>query len=458
MNPEIFRQYDVRGVVDVDLTPPVVERLGRGIGTTILAERGPKVVVGRDCRLSSPMIHDSLVKGLVASGAEVTSVGVCPTPVLYFALHHLAPSGGVMITGSHNPPDYNGFKICIGTEPIYGDRIQDLRRLIEDAAFASDAGDYAEEVIVPAYQSYVRERVSLSASVSLAVDAGNGTGGHVAVPIMRGLGCDVTCLYCDMDGRFPNHHPDPTVEKNLTNLRQAVLDGGLQVGIGYDGDADRLGVIDERGRILWGDKLLALFARSLLERHPGSPVVGEVKCSQVVYDDISAHGGRPIMWKTGHSLIRQKMRETGALLAGEMSGHLFFRDRYLGYDDAIYASLRLLEIISTAKVGLSELLADLPVTYATPEIRVDCADERKFEVVDAVSRSLARDHEVVTVDGVRVRFADGWGLLRASNTQPVLVMRFEALSPKRLDAIEELFQRELAPYGLKVPRGTPKAG
>ncbi len=451
MNPEIFREYDVRGVVDVDLTPIVVERMGRGIGSMILQEQGADVIVGRDCRLSSPWIHEGLVRGLVASGARVRSVGVCPTPVLYFALHQLDAAGGVMITGSHNPPDFNGFKICIGTEPIYGDRIRDLRKLIEDEAFAAGTGNYGEEDIIPAYRAYVQERVSLAGPVSLAVDAGNGTGGHVAVPIMRALGCDVTPLHCDMDGRFPHHHPDPTIESNLVDLRRAVLDRGQQVGVGYDGDADRLGVIDERGHILWGDKLLALFARSVLKEHPGAMVVGEVKCSQVVYDDITAHGGKPIMWKTGHSLIRRKMRETGALLGGEMSGHLFFRDRYLGYDDAIYASLRLLEILSAADLGLSELLADLPVTCATPEIRVDCPDERKFEVVGAISRSLARDYEVVTVDGVRVRFPDGWGLLRASNTQPVLVMRFEALSPERLEAIKELFDRELAPYGLNVP-------
>ncbi len=450
MNPQIFREYDIRGRVEEDLTPDVVEKLGRGYATMMIREKGiasPTIALGRDCRLSSDRLRDNLVEGLTASGCRVIDIGVCPTPVLYFALFNLDVDGGLMITGSHNPPEFNGFKVCVGKETIYGPHIQHLREIIEKGDFVEGRGETETLSVNERYGTYLKENIHLDRSVKVIVDAGNGTGGVLAAPIMEALGCDVTCLFCEMDGHFPNHHPDPTVPENMKALIEAVTSSGAELGIGYDGDADRIGVVDEKGKIIWGDQLMILFSRAILSEHPGATIVSEVKCSMNLFDDIEKHGGRAIMWKAGHSLIKKKMKEDHALLGGEMSGHIFFADRYFGYDDAIYASLRLLEMISKDSRPISQMLADVPTTFSTPEIRIDCPDEKKFDVVASVrSYFVENGYQIVDVDGVRVIFEDGWGLVRPSNTQPVIVLRFEAKTEARLSEIRELIEGKLQEY------------
>ena len=435
MNPEIFREYDVRGVVNRDLNPDVVYLLGRAIGTYAIHHNVRQMSLGRDCRISSETYQDAVSRGLMAAGVDIIDIGLCATPMLYFSIRHLGVDGGVMITGSHNPPDFNGFKICIGPDTIYGEEIQNLRRIIESETYTAGKGNIRREEISSKYQDYLFRNVSVGKNLKVIVDAGNGVGGFFALPILRRYGCDVTDLYCDPDGHFPNHFPDPTIPENLRELIRLVSSGKADAGIAYDGDADRLGVITDRGEVLWGDELLLLFARYILKKNPGAAIIGEVKCSQKLYDDITENGGRAIMWKAGHSLIKGKMKEEKALLAGEMSGHIFFADRYFGYDDAIYASLRMLEILSETGMKLSELLADVPKTFTTPEIRVDCPDRIKFRVVEAVKERFLKTHDIISIDGIRIPFGDGWGLLRASNTQPVLVLRFEATSEERLSAI-----------------------
>jgi phosphomannomutase/phosphoglucomutase len=434
LNPTIFREYDIRGVADRDFDAEFARSLGQAFGTLALEHGARRVSVGRDCRLTSDGYAAALTAGIRSTGLDVVDIGVVTTPLVYFSIFHGGLDGGIQITGSHNPSDYNGFKVCLGREALHGEQIQDLRRRIEARTFRSGAGALEQRDLVPEYQDYVVENVGrLARSIRLVVDAGNGTAGPVAPAIYRRLGADVTELFTEMDGRFPNHHPDPTVEENMVALIRAVREGGAELGIAFDGDADRIGVVDGAGRIVWGDELLVLYARDVLVRNPGATIVSEVKCSQRLYDDIAAHGGNAIMWKAGHSLLKAKMKETGALLGGEMSGHIFFKERYFGFDDAIYAGARLLEICARTGRTVAELLADLPPSVTTPEIRVDCPDEVKFAVADRV-----RDHfraggrPIVDVDGVRVRFAHGWGLLRASNTQPVLVMRFEAETPAEL--------------------------
>jgi phosphomannomutase / phosphoglucomutase len=443
MNPDVFREYDVRGIVDRDLNPDMVYLLGRAIGTYAVHHNVRKMTLGRDCRLSSGSYQDAVSRGIMAAGVDIIDIGLCATPMLYFSIRHFGVDGGVMITGSHNPPDFNGFKICIGPDTIYGEDIQQLRRIIENEAYTVGKGSIQREVISIAYQDYLFRNVSVDKGLKVIVDGGNGVGGYFALPILRRYGCHVTDLYCDPDGHFPNHFPDPTIPDNLRELIRLVCAEKADAGIAYDGDADRLGVINDRGDVLWGDELLLLFARYILKRNPGAAIIGEVKCSQTLYDDITKNGGRAIMWKAGHSLIKGKMKEEKALLAGEMSGHIFFADRYFGYDDAIYASLRLLEILSKMGMKLSELLADVPRTFTTPEIRVDCPDRIKFRVVEAVKEHYRKTYDIISIDGVRVPFGDGWGLLRASNTQPVLVLRFEATSVERLTIIRSNIEKVL---------------
>lgn len=435
MNPEVFREYDVRGIVNRDLNPDVVYALGRAIGTYAVRHKVRQMTLGRDCRLSSEAYQGAVSRGIMAAGVDIIDIGLCATPMLYFSIRHLGVDGGVMITGSHNPPDFNGFKICIGPDTIYGEDIQELRRIIEGEAYTTGKGSIRREEISSVYQNYLFQNVSIGKGLKVIIDGGNGVGGYFALPILRRYGCHVTDLYCDPDGHFPNHFPDPTVPENLRELIRLVSSEKADAGMSYDGDADRLGVITDRGEVLWGDELLLLFSRYILKKNPGAAIIGEVKCSQKLYDDITKNGGRAIMWKAGHSLIKGKMKEETALLAGEMSGHIFFADRYFGYDDAIYSSLRLLEILSKTGMKLSELLADVPRTFTTPEIRVDCPDRIKFLVVEAVKDHYRKIHDIISIDGVRIPFGDGWGLLRASNTQPVLVLRFEADSAERLTAI-----------------------
>jgi phosphomannomutase/phosphoglucomutase len=441
-----FREYDIRGVADVDLSDELARALGRTFAFVLRRDLGPdaplRVAVGRDGRLSSDRLFAALTRGLRDGGASVVSVGVGPTPLLYFAAHHLGTDGAMMITASHNPAPDNGFKLMRGKASFFGADIQALADLLEqDAASTELTGDARggfEEVDLAAeyIESVKRSSRVEHTNVKFIVDGGNGSAGPLGVATLQALGFAPEALYCDIDGRFPNHHPDPTVPANLVVLRERVLASGALLGVAWDGDGDRLGAVDEQGDMVFGDQLLILFARALLREHPGAMIIGEVKCSETLYADIAAHGGRPLVWKTGHSLIKTKMKQEKALLAGEMSGHMFFADRWPGFDDATYATVRLLEIIAHEGKGLRELLADVPKTFSTPELRVDCPDAIKFDVVRRVLAHYRPTHRVLDIDGVRVDFGDGaWGLCRASNTGPVLVLRFEARSEARRDEI-----------------------
>ncbi|MSP91672.1 MAG: phosphomannomutase/phosphoglucomutase [Myxococcales bacterium] len=443
MNPHIFRAYDIRGVADRDLGDDVARAIGRATGLLTL-QRGvaPVLAVGRDARLSSPRLRDALVEGLTSVGVHVVDVGVCATPMLYFAAHTFDVGGGVMVTGSHNPAGDNGFKIVLDKASLHGDDIQLLGQMArgngaspEADANASPGAVLHADVHTP-YTAWLCEHLELGPrKLKVVVDAGNGPTGPVAPGILRRLGCEVWELFTDLDGRFPNHHPDPTVAANLVDLQRKVAEVGADVGIAYDGDGDRIGVTDEQGGILWGDRLMVILARDVLRVEPGAAIVGEVKCSQTLFDDIARHGGRPIMSRVGHSLIKDRMKQEGALLGGEMSGHIFYKHRYFGYDDAMYATGRLLEVLSREARPLSALLVDLPPTFATPEVRVHCDDDIKFAVVDAVTRHFKTLHTVIDIDGARVVFPDGWGLVRASNTGPVLVLRCEAASAEACERI-----------------------
>ncbi len=439
LSPTIFREYDIRGLVDKDLTDEAVHLVGKALGTRIREAGGRKAAVGRDARLSGPRFAEQMIGALRSTGVDVLDLGVVPTPLTYFAAHTAGVDGICMITGSHNPPEYNGLKVGLGSATYHGEEIQALYRLALSGKFATGSGTVAPYDVVTPYREHVRKVVSLGKRrLKIVVDAGNGTGGVIAVPLFQALGVEVVPLFVEMDGRFPNHHPDPTVEKTLEHLKAKVLVVGADVGIAYDGDADRVGAVDEKGRVLWGDQLMILFSRALLAEQPGAAIVGEVKCSYTLYDDIAKRGGRPIMWKAGHSLIKAKMKEEKAALAGEMSGHIFFANRWFGFDDGIYSSARLVELLSRTDAPLSALLADVPKTASTPELRVDCPEDKKFEVVRRAQEFFSKGYDAVTVDGVRVVFPDGWGLVRASNTQPLLVLRYEARTPERLREIEAL--------------------
>lgn len=444
MNPHIFREYDIRGRVPDDLDQETVYRLGLALGTYYQGKGVNRVSTGRDCRLSSPELTDALQVGLRETGVHVLDVGMVPTPLLYFSLYHQDLNGGIQITGSHNPPDQNGLKICLGKSTIYGKEIQGLREIVESERFSKGRGRLDNtDVMTPYLESVQKNLVPGDIERRVVIDAGNGVGGMVAPTLYTGMGVEVEPLYCEPDGHFPNHHPDPTLPDCLETLVAKVAESGADLGIAFDGDADRIGVVDPDGKIIWGDQLMIIFSRDLLKQHPGAKIIGEVKCSQVLYDDIAKHGGSPIMWKAGHSLIKGKMKEEGALFAGEMSGHLFFADRYYGYDDAVYAGARLLEILTRWDGGVRDLLDDIPEMFSTPEIRMDCTDEAKFRIVAELAEDFKRDYEVIDVDGARVLFDGGWGLVRASNTQPVLVLRFEAENDKCLGEIQDVFMKKL---------------
>ncbi len=438
INQKIFREYDIRGIVDKDLTPEFVEYLGQGLGS-YFRERGKKeVALGRDCRLSSPIFVEILTRALLSTGMSVVDLGMIPTPLLYFAVFHKKYESAVMITGSHNPPEYNGFKMMVGEETLYGEAIQEIYALLRDRRIIQDRpGKKSSATVIPEYEEFVTKDIHLGKRMKVILDAGNGTAGFVAGPIFRKLGADVVELYCEPDGRFPHHHPDPTLPAAMGELIKKVQEEGADFGVGYDGDGDRLGVVDDKGQILWGDQLMIILCRDVLPRHPGAAIISEVKASKLLYEEIARLGGRPIMWKTGHSLIKKKIKEEKAVLAGEMSGHIFFADRYYGFDDAIYASARLAEILSRSEEKLSTRLADLPKTFYTPEIRVYASDEVKFRIVEMVKQELASKYPMVDIDGVRVSYPRGWALVRASNTQAVLVLRFEAETPEDLQAIRQ---------------------
>ena len=440
LSPGIFREYDIRGIADEELLDQDVEALGRGLGTYLIRHSGRVICVGRDCRLSSDRLHAALCKGLLACGCTVVELGVVPTPVLYYSAVHFKADGAVMITGSHNPPEYNGFKTVCGSGTLHGAAIQDVYRLIVNNDFESGEGTVKEIDAVTPYVDELASQFPLSRRVKVVLDAGNGTAGPVVHRLLQKLNVEAHELYFEMDGRFPHHHPDPTVLPNLKDLIKHVRETKAELGIAFDGDSDRIGAVDETGKVVFGDMLLLIFGREILSRKPGSTFIGEVKCSQIMYDKLKELGGNPIMYKTGHSLIKAKMKQEHAELAGEMSGHMFFADRYYGYDDAIYAACRLLEIVAASGQPLSHQLEGIPRLFSTPELRIDCPDDLKFKVITRVAELMRNKHEIVDVDGVRVPFKQGWGLVRASNTQPVLVMRFEATSKELLEQYQKEFE------------------
>lgn len=443
MNPGIFREYDIRGIAGKDIEEEDVVTIGKAYGSLLNRQNKKIISVGRDCRLTSDKFSQLFIQGIISTGCDVIDIGICPTPVLYFSIHHLNLEGGAMVTASHNPPEYNGFKLMAGTDSIHGQGLQDIRTSCENKTFIQGHGKVTKKDVITPYKDYILNNIKIRKPIQIGIDSGNGTGGITALPILKNLGCEVYDIYCDMDGTFPNHEADPTQKKNLLELIKLVKEKNLDLGVGYDGDADRIGVVDKNGEVIYGDQLMIIYAREILGRKPGATFISEVKCSMVMYDDIRKHGGNAIMWKTGHSLIKQKMKEENAELAGEMSGHMFFKDRYLGFDDALYATCRLLEIMADTGLGVDELIADLPKTFTTPEIRVDCPDEIKFDVVDKIVAHFKARQDVIDIDGLRALYDDGWGLVRASNTQPALVLRFEALSEKRLDVIRNEIETAL---------------
>mgnify|MGYP001257235736 FL=1 len=446
INPQIFREYDIRGIVGKDLTPESVTNIGKAIGTYIRRGNGKNMVLGRDVRSSSVEFCNILSKALNSTGCNVTDIGMVPTPVLYFALHHFNADGGVMITGSHNPPEFNGFKISQGFHSLYGEKVQELKGLIEANDFEVGIGNTQQQPVLSEYMEKIFSVLEIPRKIKVVVDGGNGCFGIVGPDLLKKLGQTPIELFTEPDGTFPNHHPDPTVSENLTDLIEKVRLENAELGIGFDGDADRIGVVDEKGNVLWGDQLLTIFARDILSRNPGATIVGEVKCSQNLYKDIKKHGGVPVMAAAGHSLIKNKMRETGALLAGEMSGHICFADNYYGFDDAIFAACRVLQIVAQSNTKVSEMLADLPETAYTPEIRIACPDDQKFKIVRELTEIFREKYEVIDIDGVRVNFENGWALIRASNTQPVIVLRLEAATKERLKELVAVIKKQTDKY------------
>ncbi len=447
MNLNIFREYDIRGIVGEHLTNETVEILAKAIGTYFVKNGAKRIAVGFDARVSSPIFRNILVNNFNQCGIDCIDIGRVPTPVLYFTVFTQNVDGGVMITGSHNPPHHNGFKICLGKNTIFGSQIQEIKDIAVSENFSKGEGKTETLEILDEYKTEIEKRVNLgNKQLKVVVDAGNGMGGITAVPIYKNLGIDLVELFTEPDSNFPNHHPDPTVEENLQDVIAKVIETKADIGIAFDGDADRIGVVNEKGEIIWGDELTILYAREILRENPNATIIAEVKCSQTLYDEIEKLGGKSVMCKAGHSIIKAKMKETNALLAGEMSGHIFFADKFYGFDDACYAGLRVLEILSKTDKKLSELLADLPKTFSTPEIRIDCSDETKFDVVEKIAQHFAKTNKVITIDGARIVFENGWGLVRASNTQAILVLRFEADSAENLQKIRSEVEGKLSEF------------
>jgi phosphomannomutase/phosphoglucomutase len=453
VSPGIFRQYDIRGVVGKDLTVEAALAIGRAYAAYLFEEgKAGTVAVGRDNRPSGDALRKALVEGLTTSGCSVVDVGIVPTPLLYWSLHHLGVAGGIQITGSHNPPEYNGFKLSVGQESLHGEEIQHLLSIIQVGSTRTGSGKVRHEKIIDRYIDDIVNRVGkLSRPLRAVFDCGNGVGSLIAEKLFTKLGVQGTYLFCDSDGSFPNHHPDPTVVENLQDLIAEVRRVPNDIGIAFDGDADRIGMVDEQGTIVWGDHVLILYARDVLARTGrGQPIIFDVKCSQALPDAVNAAGGKPIMWRTGHSLIKEKMREMKAPVAGEMSGHMFFAEGFYGHDDALYGAARLLRIVADSGRSVSELLSDVPKFVSTPEIRLDCPDELKFGIVEEAISHFKKTHDVIDVDGARVLFGDGWGLIRASNTQPILVTRYEARTDARLSEIRSGMEGWLRSRGVEV--------
>ena len=439
LNPHIFREYDIRGIVGRDLDADVSEQIGRAFGSEARRQLGGGEVtlaIGCDNRPSSPELKEGVIRGMRAAGVNVLDVGTVPTPVLYYATEVFKTDGGMQITGSHNPPEYNGYKMLVRGRPIYGEAIQGLRERIVRGDFEQGSGRRENREVIPQYIADIGPRFQVRRPIKVVVDCGNGAGSLVAVDLLRATGAEIIALYCESDGTFPNHHPDPTVDENLVDMIAAVKQHGAQLGIGFDGDADRLGAVDENGDVVRGDILLLLFGLDVLERHgPGQKLVFDVKCSQVLPEVFAAHGGEPVMWKTGHSLIKEKMKEVGSMISGELSGHICYGEDYNGFDDALYGACKLITMVSGYEQPLSKVVAAFPQYVSTPEIRVEVSEERKFDIVRDAVAHFRRSHEVIDVDGARVLFEGGWGLLRASNTQPVLVIRYEARTAEQLERI-----------------------
>jgi phosphomannomutase/phosphoglucomutase len=437
-----FREYDIRGIAGIEITEDLAYRLGLAYAAMLPQCDTREVVVGRDVRLSGPAIQAAVIRGLTDAGRDVIDIGMVPTPLAYYAVYTLDMAGCIMITASHNPLDYNGFKMMQGEESLHGDDIQKLKNMIQqDLTKADQIGICTKQNIITSYINFVASDCVLSRPLKVVIDAGNGPSGLIAAPLYRQLGCEVIELYCEPDGNFPNHHPDPTVKANMLDLITTVKAHGADLGIAFDGDGDRIGTVDENGEMIWGDMLLLLLARQLLKHSPGATIISVVNCSDTLFDGIRQAGGNPVMWCTGHSPIKAKMQETGAKLAGEMSGHMFFADRFFGFDDAIYAGARLMQLLANAKAPLSTLLNDVPHTVSTPEIRMHCADVHKFELVEkAKAHFSSLGYEIIDIDGMRIQFEDGWALLRASNTQPSLVLRFEAPNKQRLLEMRALIE------------------
>lgn len=448
INAQIFRQYDIRGIVGEDLTDESMYLIGKGFGSYLRKKGLSSVVLGGDARLSTPGFIAEFSRGLVSTGCDVIKIGIVATPVLYFAIWKLQTDGGAMITASHNPSQYNGIKLNMGLGSVYAEELQKVLKIIQTDDYEVGEGFISQYTgIDDEYMNYLVENIKLERPVRLVVDGGNGMGGPYLPKVLRRLGCEVEEIYTDPDGTFPNHHPDPTVEKYMKDLSAKVVQGSYELGIGLDGDADRIGVVDEKGKMLFGDQILNILARDYLAKNPGKAIIADVKCSKNLYDDIRKHGGEPIMYKTGHANIKMRMKEIGVEFAGEMSGHVFLADRYLGFDDAIYVSARFAEIVSKANGPVSSYLADQPKMYNTPELHIPCADDKKFEVVAAVCNEFkAENYDVNDIDGARITFEDGWGLVRASNTTPVLVTRYEATSEARMKEIQELIENKIKKY------------
>lgn len=448
IEPQVFRQYDIRGIVGEELNEESYYLIGKGFGSYLRQKGLKSIALGGDARLSTPSLMSAFVKGALETGCDITDIGIVATPVLYFAIWKLKTDAGAMVTASHNPSQYNGCKLNLGLGSVYAEELQNVLKIIQAEDFASGEGKYCQdESVNEAYIDYIAANIRLERPVKVVIDGGNGMGGPYLPEILDRLGCEIIEMYCDPDGTFPNHHPDPTVAKNMVDLARAVVAAEYELGIGLDGDADRIGVVDEKGKMLFGDQILNILARDYLKDNPGKTIIADVKCSKNLYDDIRARGGVPLMYKTGHANIKMKMKELGVEFAGEMSGHVFLGDRYLGYDDAIYVSCRLIEIVSKTQAPVSTYLADQPKMFNTPELHVKCSDERKFEVVAKVCEEFkAEGYDVNDIDGARITFADGWGLVRASNTTPVLVTRFEAETEARMNEIKELVESKIQKY------------
>ncbi len=443
-HPEIFKAYDIRGIVDQSLTPEIVKQIGQAIGSEALEAGDSAVIVGRDGRLSGPDMVTALTEGITAAGCNAIDIGMVPTPLTYFATHHLGIGAAVSVTGSHNPPDYNGLKIMVGTHTLAGERIQGLKHRIEAQTVAHGAGQQSQEDVVPAYLRRVTEDIQLDRPLRVVCDCGNGVAGMLAPRLLREIGCEVIELFSEVDGHFPNHHPDPSVPENLEDLVTAVREHRADLGLAFDGDGDRLGVVTNTGKVVWPDRQMILFARDILSRHPGAEIIYDVKCTRLLPDAIAAAGGKPTMWKTGHSFIKAKLRESGAALGGEMSGHLFFKERWYGFDDALYAAARLCEVLAKTDDSADTVFSAIPDTVNTPELKLEMNEGEHYQLIaELVAAADFPDGKICDIDGIRVDFDDGFGLARASNTTPTVVMRFEGANESALKRIQDAFRRQL---------------